>query len=120
MTVLIPSLQEGQTHVWQPKRADDSMISKYKENETSKMIQPTNKAPRWNEQVGAYVLNFSGRVTMASVKNFQLVQEEDETVILQFGRVGKDAFTMDVQHPMSILQAFAISLSSFDYKIACE
>lgn len=35
-------------------------------------------------QVGAYVLNFNGRVTMASVKNFQLVDpDEQETIVLQ-------------------------------------
>ncbi|CAE7644616.1 TULP11 [Symbiodinium microadriaticum] len=80
-----------------------------------------NKPPRWNEQVGAYVLNFSGRVTMASVKNFQLVDpDEQNAVILQFGRVGKDQFTMDMQWPMSPFQAFAITLSSFDSKIACD
>lgn len=80
-----------------------------------------NKPPRWNEQVGAYVLNFNGRVTMASVKNFQLVDpEEQNVVVLQFGRVGKDEFTMDVQYPMSPYQAFAITLSSFDSKIACD
>lgn len=28
-------------------------------------------------EVGAYVLNFNGRVTMASVKNFQLVPSDD-------------------------------------------
>ena len=44
------------------------------------------------------MLNFNGRVTMASVKNFQLVQpEEQDAIILQFGRVGKDEFTMDFQ-----------------------
>lgn len=49
-------------------------------------------------QVGAYVLNFYGRVTMASVKNFQLVSTEDfDRIILQFGRVAKDEFTMDFQ-----------------------
>ena len=75
----------------------------------------------WNEQGGAYVLNFNGRVTMASVKNFQLVPPEDqEAVLLQFGRVGKDLFTMDYQHPLSPFQAFAICLSSFDSKLACE
>jgi hypothetical protein len=43
-----------------------------------------NKPPRWNDQVGAYVLNFNGRVTMASVKNFQLVDpEEQNAVVLQ-------------------------------------
>jgi len=35
-------------------------------------------------QVGAYVLNFNGRVTMASVKNFQLVDpDEQNAVVLQ-------------------------------------
>jgi len=34
--------------------------------------------------VGAYVLNFNGRVTMASVKNFQLVDpDEQNAVVLQ-------------------------------------
>jgi tubby-related protein 1 len=43
-----------------------------------------NKPPRWNEQIGAYVLNFNGRVTMASVKNFQLVDpDEQNSVVLQ-------------------------------------
>jgi hypothetical protein len=58
---------------------------------------------------------------MASVKNFQLVSPEDhEAVLLQFGRTGKDMFTMDYQWPLSPLQAFSICMSSFDYKLACE
>ena len=43
-----------------------------------------------------------------------------DTVVMQFGRVGKDAFTMDFQYPLCALQAFGIALSSFDYKIARE
>lgn len=65
------------------------------------------------------MLNFNGRVTMASVKNFQLVSPDDhDTVVLQFGRVDKDRFTMDYQAPLSPLQAFSICLSSFDYKLS--
>ncbi|VFQ93432.1 unnamed protein product [Cuscuta campestris] len=91
-----------------------------------------NKAPRWHEQLQCWCLNFRGRVTVASVKNFQLVAaidpssnsnipaEEQEKVILQFGKVGKDIFTMDYCYPLSAFQAFAICLSSFDTKIACE
>lgn len=88
-----------------------------------------NKAPRWHEQLQCWCLNFNGRVTVASVKNFQLVASpangaaagpEHEKVILQFGKVGKDVFTMDYQYPVSAFQAFAICLSSFDTKIACE
>jgi tubby-related protein 1 len=51
-----------------------------------------NKPPRWNDQVGAYVLNFNGRVTMASVKNFQLVDpEEQNAVVLQVSSVVLDS-----------------------------
>ncbi|GAB4849142.1 Tubby-like F-box protein 5 [Ancistrocladus abbreviatus] len=89
-----------------------------------------NKAPRWHEQLQCWCLNFRGRVTVASVKNFQLVAAvephhnvpaaEQEKVILQFGKVGKDIFTMDYRYPLSAFQAFAICLSSFDTKPACE
>jgi len=90
-----------------------------------------NKSPRWHEQLQCWCLNFHGRVTVASVKNFQLVasderaptpsnQEEEDDVILQFGKIGKDLFTMDYRYPISAFQAFAICLSSFDTKIGCE
>ena len=53
--------------------------------------------------------------------NFQLIEPEDhETVVLQFGRVGKHDFTMDVRWPFTPLQAFGVVLSSFDSKIACD
>lgn len=90
----------------------------------TKLLMLKNKAPRWHEQLQCWCLNFNGRVTVASVKNFQLVacsgEENGEDVIVQFGKVGKDAFTMDYQYPISAFQAFAICLSSFDTKIACE
>lgn len=87
-----------------------------------------NKSPRWHEQLQCWCLNFHGRVTIASVKNFQLAASpenrpatpEHEKIILQFGKVGKDIFTMDYRYPISAFQAFAICLSSFDTKIACE
>uniref|UniRef100_A0A5B6Z388 Putative Tubby like protein 3 isoform 1 n=1 Tax=Davidia involucrata TaxID=16924 RepID=A0A5B6Z388_DAVIN len=92
------------------------------------MLVLKNKAPRWHEQLQCWCLNFNGRVTVASIKNFQLVVSlengvsgpEHENVILQFGKVGKDVFTMDYQYPISAFRAFAICLSSFDTKIACE
>lgn len=96
-----------------------------------------NKQPRWHEQLQCWCLNFKGRVTVASVKNFQLMaaappqaavlppqtaaqSQSHEKVILQFGKVGKDIFTMDYRYPLSAFQAFAICLSSFDTKLACE
>ncbi|KAI3673188.1 hypothetical protein L6452_39304 [Arctium lappa] len=87
-----------------------------------------NKTPRWHEQLQCWCLNFKGRVTVASVKNFQLAVDpsqngratEQDDVILQFGKIGKDIFTMDYRYPLSAFQAFAICLSSFDTKPACE
>jgi len=86
----------------------DSMMAKFKKQDYKDMVCAYNKPPRWNDTVGAFVLNFNGRVTMASVKNFQLITHDDlETVILQFGRVAKEEFTMDVRWPMSPFQVGA-------------
>ena len=41
-------------------------------------------------------------------------------IVMQFGRVAEDVFTMDYNYPMCALQAFGIALSSFDGKLACE
>ena len=41
-------------------------------------------------------------------------------LVMQFGRVADDAFTMDYNYPLCAVQAFAIALSSFDGKLACE
>ena len=76
-----------------------------------------NKAPIWSYENQSYVLNFHGRVTrvscfivnftfkktlfQASVKNFQLVSAcEASHVVMQFGRVGTDTFTMDFRSDM--------------------
>ena len=145
MTVLVPAVRQTkdgkqQAHVHRPQTTDetDSLLHAYKVQGQGegRVIALVNKTPKWNEQVGAYVLNFNGRVTMASVKNFQLMVHsgedgsddsqqggdggEEERPCLQFGRVGKDMFTMDFGWPLSPLQAFSICLSSFDYKLACE
>ncbi|KAL3652623.1 Tubby-like F-box protein 7 [Castilleja foliolosa] len=89
-----------------------------------------NKAPRWHEHLECWCLNFHGRVTVASVKNFQMAATIDqskpggkgneETVLLQFGKVADDTFTMDYRQPLSAFQAFAICLTSFGTKLACE
>lgn len=41
-------------------------------------------------------------------------------IVMQFGRIADDIFTLDYSYPMCAAQAFAIALSSFDGKIACE
>ncbi|KAJ1438177.1 Tub family-domain-containing protein [Ochromonadaceae sp. CCMP2298] len=127
MQVALPGLDvSGEITRWRDSgmaegEGGDDILSRMKDRNLRNLCYLINKPPRWNEQVGAYVLNFNGRVTMASVKNFQLVDpDEQNAVVLQFGRVGKDEFTMDLQWPISPFQAFALTLSSFDSKIACD
>jgi len=79
-----------------------------------------NRPPWWNVELGAFVLNFGGRVSVASVKNFQLCDRNDQDhIMLQFGRIaGRHSFTMDFQHPLTAMQAFAIAISSLQSKIS--
>ncbi len=123
MQVAVPQLDENYSSSMSktPIGENLDLLNLLKEKDFKNVSYMINKPPRWNSNVSAYVLNFQGRVTMASVKNFQLVNPDDQdSILLQFGRTAKDYFTMDLQWPLSPLQAFAITLSSFDSKIACD
>ena len=74
-----------------------------------------SKSPSWDPALKHSKLDFQGRITMPSTKNFQLVEEGESTqrVVMQFGRVGKEAFNMDYIAPLSALQAFGIALTVF-------
>jgi hypothetical protein len=125
MEIVIPRVQpNGERLVCRTLNPDaESLVAMHKNGHTQFIEPYVNKSPQWNEQVNAYVLNFNKRVTQASVKNFQLCHKEDDkdkTVILQFGRVDKEIFNIDFRFPISPFQAFAICLSSFDYKLGCE
>eukprot|EP00978_Attheya_sp_CCMP212_P010301 scaffold24846_cov33-Attheya_sp.AAC.2 len=77
-----------------------------------------NRPPWWNIELGAFVLNFGGRLTVASVKNFQLCERNDQDhIMLQFGHIhGRHSFTMDFQYPLTAVQAFAFAISSLQSK----
>ncbi|KAM5134760.1 tubby-related protein 2 isoform 2-T2 [Callospermophilus lateralis] len=122
MTVVIPGTDsQGQRISIQPQKEQESLMNRLQRGSGQGLVLLQNKAPSWSDESGAYVLNFHGRVTRASVKNFQIVHPEDpDYLVLQFGRVAPDMFTMDFRFPLCPLQAFAICLSSFDGKLACE
>lgn len=46
------------------------------------LIELHNKTPVWNEETQSHVLNFNGRVTQASIKNFQIVHSKDRECVL--------------------------------------
>lgn len=122
MTIILPSVDGGHSNSIQPTDPEDTITNRFKARQMDGLQMLVNKNPQWNDGLQAYVLDFHSRVTMASVKNFQLIDENDpkENVLLQFGRVAKDEFTMDISYPLSPLQGFGICLTSFDYKLACE
>lgn len=87
-----------------------------------------SRQPEYSPRLGGYCLDFYGRAKLASVRNFQLVDpktgplrtgDEEERALLLFGRWSEDEFHLDVKAPFSIVDAFAIAVSSFATKLAC-
>ncbi|CAN2391164.1 bronchus morphogenesis [Pristimantis euphronides] len=122
MSVLIPGMTINHERIpFQPHNESESLLSRWQSRRQENIIELHNKAPVWNDDTQSYVLNFHGRVTHASVKNFQIVHDNDpEYIVMQFGRVAEDLFTLDYSYPLCALQAFSVALSSFDSKLACE
>lgn len=128
MTVVLP----------ETSRADgvtNGIISGYKAGRNVGTFVLQQKKPKWSDRTQSYNLNFHGRVKLASVKNFILIYvgqsrtenselahtDEREREALLFGKYNEqDHFTMDCRWPLSPMQAFAICISSFDPKLACE
>ena len=64
---------------------------------------------------GNFRLNFHGRVSVPSIKNFQIVSDFDiDHIVLQFGKVNDDRFHLDFKTPFNAFQAFALALSQFN------
>jgi hypothetical protein len=93
-----------------------------------RFIFARNVQPYFVEELQAYSLDFSGRVTLPSNKNFILACDSDpNSKCLVFGKVSVagvlgaeyTAYTLDFEWPLSPLQAFGIALSSCDRKLGC-
>lgn len=75
------------------------------------------REPKWNDEVESLCLDFRGRRVMASEKNFQLISAgRDDHVVCQYAMIAEDSFGLDFRHPMSVVQAFGISLSTLLWK----
>lgn len=80
-----------------------------------------NPNPNPDSNTNANWIGMDHRPCQPSVKNFQLTSPGDpERALLQFGRVGRDEFTLSYRWPVSPLQAFGICLSVFDRGKASE
>lgn len=74
-----------------------------------------NKAPLWNENSHVYQLDFGGRVTQESAKNFQIELRGKQ--VMQFGRIDTNAYTLDFERPFSACQAFAVALANITQRL---
>ncbi|KAL7747516.1 hypothetical protein RI367_007108 [Sorochytrium milnesiophthora] len=89
MTIVIPSMTgDGRRRKIVPTTHAETMLEQMKVPMNDNILWLTNKSPQWNDENNSYVLNFNGRVTVASVKNFQVVHSNDiDYIVMQFGRV---------------------------------
>jgi hypothetical protein len=90
MKVGVPAIRDDKPEFAEWKHdgiKNSGLINALKSVSTKDMIPLLNKPPRWNEKKKAYMLDFKGRVTRSSVKNFQLVDAikdpDHKNVVLQ-------------------------------------
>lgn len=121
MTVLVPPLDDEGLSVPVPLHSlgVESLTDLLQAIEENKRVIPDHfslmhtKDPVFEN--GNYRLNFHGRVSMPSVKNFQMVSDDDiEDIKCQFGKVDKDIFHLDYKAPFNAVQAFSLALCQFN------
>jgi len=79
-----------------------------------------NKDPVWNRKNQCYVLDFKGKVTKTSVKNFVLTQKGTNEEPIVFGKIADNLYSLTVGYPFSVFQGFALGIASIDFKIGCQ
>uniref|UniRef100_T1HR46 Tubby C-terminal domain-containing protein n=1 Tax=Rhodnius prolixus TaxID=13249 RepID=T1HR46_RHOPR len=78
MTVILPGMTANNQRISiTPTDDTESLLECFRTKCMDNLIQLHNKTPAWNDDTQSYVLNFHGRVTQASVKNFQIVHDSD-------------------------------------------
>lgn len=97
------------------KRKDRSAL----ENNTNKSLNSSSLSNNNNnDKDNGYTENLDPDESSLQKTHRSLTY--NSSIVMQFGRISSHEFTCDVAYPLSILQAFAIALSSFDSKLACE
>ncbi|XP_063576264.1 tubby-related protein 2 isoform X7 [Pongo abelii] len=78
MTVILPGTNSQNQRInVQPLNEQESLLSRYQRGDKQGLLLLHNKTPSWDKENGVYTLNFHGRVTRASVKNFQIVDPKN-------------------------------------------
>ncbi|CAF1029359.1 unnamed protein product [Rotaria sp. Silwood1] len=98
-----------------PSSELDQLINRTDNQNDPSFYVMQNRPPLWNEQSQVYQLDFGGRVTLESAKNFQI--EFKGKQVIQFGRIENNCYTLDFEWPFSPLQAFAVALANITQRL---
>lgn len=111
MEVLVPGLNpDGTRVVWCPLMGRGDLGSPYDFEEAQMLV---TKKPVWNDEVESLVLDFKSRQIQSSAKNFQLtLSEKPDHVVCQYGKIAANTFSLDFRYPLSVVQAFGVSLTT--------
>lgn len=106
----VPAVTEdGEVEVWCPICRGPDADQPY--------VELTTRMPKWNARRKTLSLDFFGRCSLASSKNFQLeAVGKPEKVKLLFGKVGTNEFVLDYNRPLGMVQAFAAAVSTNVWK----
>lgn len=109
--------EAGDSSTASSAKSRKAKLMKQYANCKSKVFVMHNKAPLWNENTQVYQLDFGGRVTQESAKNFQVELHSKQIQVMQFGKIDGQAYTLDFQSPFSAIQAFAIALANVTQRL---
>lgn len=105
MEVTLPTYQEG---LW---RRHSVQIDLRRGRGVAEHL--VTRLPDWDPAEQSLTLDFDGRFLQGSAKNFQLALEHASTeAVFQYGKIGANTFCLDFKAPLSIVQAFAASISA--------
>ena len=79
------------------------------------------RKPKWSDRNQSWTMDFRGRCKVASKKNFLIVCDDikdSDQVLLLFGKMKKDMFSLDFRAPFSVAAALGSVLPSFAKKLA--
>jgi tubby-related protein 1 len=120
MNILLPRISSDNEpiphqlkHTDSSKKKPKSLATMLRKNDFGNLFNLVSKDPIYEN--GNYRLNFHGRVSIPSVKNFQLTSPEDiDDVVCQFGKIADETFNLDFKYPLNPFQAFSLALCHFD------
>eukprot|EP00930_Biecheleria_cincta_P086393 TRINITY_DN75699_c0_g1_i1.p1 TRINITY_DN75699_c0_g1~~TRINITY_DN75699_c0_g1_i1.p1 ORF type:complete len:403 (+),score=59.90 TRINITY_DN75699_c0_g1_i1:52-1260(+) len=112
MKLRIPGIyKDGSCVTWCPMLGKLDLADLQDDDPDSQQL--VSRSPDWNDKDKSLVLQFKGRNVVSSAKNFQFaLPQKPQSVICQFGKLELNTFSLDVRYPLSIVQAFALAMST--------